>query len=162
MLGFGTGGEAALLAAQAETRPPGGRSPRMPRSTRPAAARPWRRGRLAGDRPAGPILLIQPHPGGAGDLPEGCGLVPDPPAAPAPDQVTLRGYNSLGHGFDLWPAIAWQTQDAGFDPLRFDALRAELARRDIAGFFAAVLAPGREPTVDPSDDPPGNRSIAGR
>jgi dienelactone hydrolase len=155
VLGFGTGGEAALLAARA----PAGRGFAAHAALYPTCGGPpWPIGAV----PAGPILLIQPHPGGAGDLPEGCGLVPDPPAAPAADQVTLLGYDSLGHGFDLWPAIAWQKQDAGFDPLRFDALRAALARRDIAGFFAAVLAPARGPAADPSNDPPGDRSIARR
>ena len=59
------------------------------------------------------------------------------------DPVTLRGYDSLGYGFDLWPAVAWQAGDAGFDPLRFDALRARLARRELAAFFAAALAAPR-------------------
>ncbi|WP_431271470.1 hypothetical protein [Dankookia sp. P2] len=49
----------------------------------------------------------------------------------------------LGYGFDLWPSVAWQEGDAGFDPLRFDALRARLARRDLAAFFAAALAAPR-------------------
>ena len=40
----------------------------------------------------------------------------------------------------------------------FDALRAELARQEIAGFFAAALAPAG----DPSGGPAGHRSMAER
>jgi dienelactone hydrolase len=142
VLGFGTGGEAALLAAQAEAWPPGG-----PRFAAHAALYPTcasqalRRDRLAGAPATGArLLLVVPHGGGAGDTPGGCAWLYPPSGPPGSDPVTLRGYDSLGYGFDLWPAVAWEAGDAGFDPLRFDALRARLARRELAAFFAAALA----------------------
>ncbi|WP_431271469.1 hypothetical protein [Dankookia sp. P2] len=74
VLGFGTGGEAALLAAQAELWPPDG-----PRFAAHAALYPTcgsqalRRSRLGGAPTTGaPLLLIIPHGGGAGDWPGGC------------------------------------------------------------------------------------------
>ncbi|MCB4821288.1 hypothetical protein [Roseicella aerolata] len=142
LLGLGTGGEAALLAARAAP-PPGVSRFRAHAALYPTCASPALR--EAGAAPAGgaPVLLILPHAGGAGDLPGGCARLFDPQGRPATDPVLLRSYDSLGYGFDLWPATAWQARDAAFDPLRFDALRAELARQDIARFFARALAPER-------------------
>ncbi|MFC7475588.1 dienelactone hydrolase family protein [Dankookia sp. GCM10030260] len=142
VLGFGTGGEAALLAAQADRAGPRFAAHAALYPTCASAA--LRRDRLAGAPTSGaPLLLIIPHGGGAGDMPGGCARLYLPSGAPGRDPVTLHGYDSLGYGFDLWPAVAWATGDAGFDPLRFDALRARLARREIAAFFAAALAAPR-------------------
>ncbi|TDH60065.1 hypothetical protein E2C06_24265 [Dankookia rubra] len=160
VLGFGTGGEAALLAAQAAATGLGG-----PRFGAHAALYPTcasqalRRERLAGAATTGaPLLLIIPHDGTAGEMPGGCARLYPASGPPGEDPVTLRGYDSLGYGFDFWPAVAWQAGDAGFDPLRFDALRARLARDELAAFFAAALAAPRRgmPVSPPALPRPGS------
>jgi dienelactone hydrolase len=155
LLGFGAGGEAALLAAEASL------APAAPRFSAHAALYPTcdsqalRTARSAAAPATGaPILIILPHAGRAGELPGGCAPLFDPAGPPSADRVLLRAYDSLGYAFDLWPAIARQGRHPGrqgFDPLRFDALRAELARQELAGFFAeslaapAALRAGRQP-----------------
>jgi dienelactone hydrolase len=142
LLGFGMGGEAALLVAGAVL-PPGAPRFHAHAALYPTCGSPALREGGAAPARGAPILLILPHAGGAGDLPGGCASLFDPQGHPAADPVLLRAYDSLGYGFDLWPATAWQARDAAFDPLRFDALRAELARQDIARFFAQALSAER-------------------
>lgn len=139
LFGFGTGGDAALLVAATGGVP----GLRAVAALYPGCAWPaLKAARAAGAPPPDlPHLLVLPHGGAAGDLPDGCAdLYPTPPA-PARDRVTLRGYDGLGHGFDIWPAQAWQDRDPGFDWRRFDAVRALLARQEVAGFLAGALLP---------------------
>lgn len=150
VLGFGPGGEAALLAAHAATL--GGTAARFAAHAAlyPSCAGPLLpRLRAMGAATTGaPVLAILPHAGGAGDLADGCGPLFDGWAPQRPEALHLLAFDSLGYGFDLWPATALEAMrgDAAQpapDPLRFDVLRTGLAREALVRFFRQALLPGQ-------------------
>ncbi len=149
VLGFGPGGEAALLAAHAAALD--GTEARFAAHAAlyPTCAGPLLpRLRAMGAATTGaPVLAILPHAGGAGDLPDGCGPLFDGWAPQQPEALQLLAFDSLGYGFDLWPAAALEAMredatQAGPDPLRFDVLRTGLARESLVRFFRQALLPG--------------------
>lgn len=148
VLGFGPGGEAALLAAHVAALD--GTEARFAAHAAlyPTCAGPLLpRLRATGAATTGaPVLAILPHAGGAGDLPDGCGPLFDGWAPPRPGEVQVLAFDSLGYGFDLWPAAALEAMRgdaalAGPDPLRFDVLRTGLAREVLVRFFRQALMP---------------------
>ncbi len=170
VLGFGPGGEAALLAAHAGMLG-GATGVAAHAALYPTCAGPRLPALRGADAPTtgAPVLAIIPHAGGAGDMPGGCAVLFDGWEPLRTERVTVLPFDSLGYGFDLWTAAGLEAarrgpgdppgiggggraQRAGIgnrgappgdaiDPLRFDVLRTLLARESLVRFFRAALVP---------------------
>jgi dienelactone hydrolase len=146
LLGFGAGGQAAVMAAHeavARALLPGGAD--GPRFSAHAALYPTclgpllRKLRNAGAPTTGaPVLVVLAQEGGPAEDPGGCGVLFELADADEPDPFTVRAYPWTRYGFDLWPAL-------GGDPAPLDAAVAELARRDVAAVLIPALAPDPRP-----------------
>ena len=154
LLGFGAGGQAAVIAAHEEVARLFLPGPDAPRFRAHAALYPTcygpllRRFRNAGAPTTGaPVLVVLPHAGGPGDDPGGCGVLFDRADPHAPDPFTVREYPWTRYGFDLWPAVAatvvgrQRPRPGAADPAPLDAAAAELARRDVAAVLVPALVP---------------------
>jgi dienelactone hydrolase len=158
VLGFGAGGEAAVVAAHeavAEVFLPGPDAPRFRAHAAfyPACDGSFLRGLRNTHAPTTktPILVVLAHDGGPGDDPGGCGVFFDHKDPHEPDPFIVRAYPWMYYGFDLWPAVAaiaarrHQPFPGGMDSARFDAASAELARRDLAAVLIPALVPVQRP-----------------
>lgn len=161
LLGFGAGGQAAVIAAHeavARAFLPG---PDAPRFRAHAALYPTcygsrlRRLRHADAPTTGaPVLVVLAHEGEPWDDPSGCGVLFDRTSADERDPFTIRAYAWMRYGFDLWPAVAAIEAEqgrpfpSGLEPPPLDTATAGLARRDVASLFLpALLAPAQHPMV---------------
>ena len=158
LLGFGAGGQAAVLAAHEPVALAFLPGPDAPRFRAHAALSPTcfgpllRRLRNAGaPTTKAPVLVVLAQAGGPGDDPGGCGVLFDRADRHEPYPFTVRAYPWMRYGFDLRPAAAASEPGqqrpfpGGVDPAPLDAATAELARRDVAAVLIPALVPAPHP-----------------
>lgn len=147
VLGFGLGGEAALLAAQEAAMAGAPMRLAAHAALYPTCTGPRLPALRAASAPTtgAPVLAIIPHAGGAGDMPGGCVALFDGWEDRRDGALALLPFDSLGYAFDLWPAEALVPKPLptaqAIDPLRFDVLRTRLARDLVLRFFEDALLP---------------------